>query len=63
MNATLEYYLEPNELLQVDPLSGTLHLIRVDWLNSIDMQLQACVSGQFLCLAVNQFYCQFAREK
>ncbi|KAI6226363.1 hypothetical protein M3Y99_01296100 [Aphelenchoides fujianensis] len=42
-NATLEYYLEPNELLEVEAFSGTLKL-KSSWRRQLNVNSRACVS-------------------
>jgi hypothetical protein len=49
-NATLEYYLEPNELMEVEPTNGILRLKRT-WHRQLNAQSRACVSGKLFGLS------------
>ncbi|CAD5218600.1 unnamed protein product [Bursaphelenchus okinawaensis] len=42
-NATLEYYLEPNQLLEVESFTGALRL-KGQWKRQLDAENKACVS-------------------
>lgn len=50
-NATLEYYLEPNEILEVDTTNGALRLKNI-WRRQLDAESRVCVSGSFMAMTL-----------
>ncbi|VDM53258.1 unnamed protein product [Angiostrongylus costaricensis] len=46
-NATLEYYMEENQLITVEKFTGKL-VLKSQWKRNIDTQIKTCVSGGFL---------------